>query len=139
MKTEKEKETEIETEKETETEGGRGGGHRHRRRHRHSLPHHVLPLAAHTNERALLILNAEVLAGSAIEDLECILVRVHHRLPRDLVWVRLEHAHLPVVIRHVTNNLPVNLAVLVREGPPLGVGMLVHELLGARSHQQRDH
>jgi hypothetical protein len=56
---------------------------------------HVLALAAHTNERALLILNAQMLAGRAVQHLERILVGVHHGPARNLVRVRLIHAHLP--------------------------------------------
>ena len=56
---------------------------------------HVFALAANTNERALLILNAQMLAGRAVQHLERILVGVHHGPARNLVRVRLIHAHLP--------------------------------------------
>mmetsp|Transcript_35233 Transcript_35233/g.70455 ORF Transcript_35233/g.70455 Transcript_35233/m.70455 type:complete len:470 (+) Transcript_35233:223-1632(+) len=99
----------------------------------------VLALAADADDGALLVGDAEEVAGALVEHAQSELVRVHHLPPAHLVRRTLVHADETVFVGHVAHNLPVHRPVFVRERPPLGLGVRFDKLLGAGPDQQVDH
>mmetsp|Transcript_30449 Transcript_30449/g.68788 ORF Transcript_30449/g.68788 Transcript_30449/m.68788 type:complete len:204 (+) Transcript_30449:824-1435(+) len=80
-----------------------------------------------------------MLASDRIQRLERVLVGVYDLPARDFMWTWLVHPHQSIVIRNIPNDLPVNLPILVGEGPPLRLLVSHPKLHCARTNEQRDH